>query len=66
MCGGGGGTPEVVKVDPKAEADKAAAEAAQKANQSTAQRRRVQQQSALATGAGAASALTYGKQTLGQ
>ncbi|RQO38623.1 hypothetical protein DBR37_01640 [Herminiimonas sp. KBW02] len=63
MCGGGK-QPEVVRTDPKAEADAAAAEAAQKANQSTAARKRVQQASALSTGAG--TALSYGKTTLGQ
>lgn len=64
MCGGGGGTPAVVKTDPKAEADLAAAEAAQKANTNNAARKRVRQASALSTGAG--TALSYGKETLGQ
>lgn len=63
-------TPEVVRVDPKAEAEKAAAEAAVAANADAAQRRTSRRASALSTGAGLGasspgSALGYGKTTLG-
>jgi hypothetical protein len=46
-------------------ADKAAAEAASKANAEAAVRRGNQRRSALSTGAGTSSALSYGKTTLG-
>jgi hypothetical protein len=55
-------TPEVVRTDPKAEAEKAAAEAAAKANSEAAARRNSRRSSALATGAGETVA---GKTTLG-
>ncbi|MDQ0035857.1 hypothetical protein J2W30_003625 [Variovorax boronicumulans] len=51
--------------DPQAAADRAAAEAASKANADAAARRTNQRKSALATGAGDPSALAYGKTTLG-
>lgn len=83
MCVGGGGgqfapvvaasnataVPEVVKVDPKVEADKNDAEATIKANAEAAARRTTRRNSALSTGAGlgntASSALSAGKTTLG-
>jgi len=46
-------------------ADRAAAEAASKANADAAVRRTNQRRSALSTGAGSSSALAYGKTTLG-
>lgn len=61
--------PEVIKpVDPQIAADKAAAEAAAKANAEGAQRTIARRKSALATGAGmqSSSALSTGKATLGQ
>jgi hypothetical protein len=61
--------PEVVKVDPKVEADKADAEATVKANAEAAARRTTRRNSALSTGAGlgnvASTALSAGKTTLG-
>ncbi|MDO8775690.1 MAG: hypothetical protein Q7K57_44715 [Burkholderiaceae bacterium] len=59
--------PEVVKVDPKVEADKIDADATAKANTEIAARRTARRGSALSTGAGLApsSALSAGKQTLG-
>jgi len=60
--------PDVVKVDPKVEADKADAEATAKTNTEIAARRTARRGSALSTGAGLApvsSALSAGKQTLG-
>ena len=60
MCGGS--TPQVVRTDPKAEAEKAAAEAMAKANAESAARRTSRRSSALATGAGEAVAA---KTTLG-
>lgn len=60
--------PDVVKVDPKVEADKIDAEATAKANTEIAARRAARRGSALSTGAGlapASSALSAGKQTLG-
>jgi hypothetical protein len=67
MCFPSPKTPEVVKRDPQAEADMAAAEAQAKANSETATRRVTRRQSALSTGAGlnTASALGAGKTTLG-
>lgn len=66
MCGSPK-VPQVVQVDPKVEADKAAAEAAAKANADAAARRTSRRSSSLSTGAGAepASALGAGKTTLG-
>jgi hypothetical protein len=60
-------TPNVVKSDPLADADKTAAEAQAKANAETATRRTTRRMSALSTGAGLApaSALGAGKTTLG-
>ena len=59
-------TPEVVRVDPKAEAEKASAEAQVAANADAASRRTSRRASALSTGAGLGrSALGYGKTTLG-
>lgn len=59
--------PEVVKVDPKVEADKIEADATAKTNTEIAARRVARRGSALSTGAGLASssALSAGKQTLG-
>lgn len=66
MCGGGTKAPAVVaQPDPRKAADDAAAEAASKANADAAARRTTRRQSALSTGAGNTSALTYGKTTLG-
>jgi len=67
MCFSSPKTPEVVKRDPQAEADTAAAEAQAKANSETATRRVTRRQSALSTGAGlnTTSALGAGKTTLG-
>lgn len=51
MCGGGGSPPPVVQRDPKAEAEQAANQAAQKANAEAASRKlRRKQSSLLATG----------------
>ena len=62
----GGSAPEpVVREDPQIAADKAAAEAASKANAESAARRTSRRASALSTGAGQTSALSYGKSTLG-
>lgn len=67
MCGGGGPTVQpAVREDPQVAADKAAAEAASKANAESAVRRNNRRASALSTGAGTSSALSYGKTTLGQ
>ncbi len=74
--GGSSRTPEVVKVDPKAEADKAANEAQIAANAAAAVRTRSLRRSALSTGAGGGgltggargrpmSALAYGAEALG-
>lgn len=59
--------PEVVKVDPKAEAEKIDADATAKTNTEIAARRTARRGSALSTGAGLtpSSALSAGKQTLG-
>lgn len=66
MCGGSAPTPTApARVDPQIAADQAAAEAASKANADAAVRRTNRQKSALSTGAGTASALSYGKTTLG-
>lgn len=67
MCGGAPKAPAVApRVDPQVAADEAAAEAASKANADAAVRRTNRNKSALSTGAGTASALSYGKTTLGQ
>jgi hypothetical protein len=61
--------PDVVRpIDPQIAADKAAAEAAAKANAEGASRTIQRRKSALATGAGmeSSSALSSGKATLGQ
>ena len=67
MCFSSPKTPPVVTVDPTVEADKTANEAAAVANADSAARARTRRKSALSTGAGAAqaSALSYGKTTLG-
>lgn len=66
MCFSKPKTPEVVQIDPKAQAEKASADAQVAANAQMAQRKASQRRSALATGAGiGASALGYGKSTLG-
>lgn len=67
MCGGGGSAPPPAppREDPQVAADRAAAEAASKANADSAVRRSIRKQSALSTGAGESSALAYGKTTLG-
>lgn len=66
MCGGAKAPPPAPpREDPQIAADKAAAEAASKANADTAVRRGNQRRSALSTGAGTSSALSYGKTTLG-
>lgn len=67
MCGGGGSAPPPPppREDPQLAADRAAAEAASKANADAAVRRTARQRSALSTGAGDTSALSYGKTTLG-
>lgn len=59
--------PEVVKVDPKVEAEKIDADATAKTNTEIAARRVARRGSALSTGAGLApsSALSAGKKTLG-
>jgi len=67
MCGGAKPTPVApARVDPQVAADEAAAEAASKANADAAVRRTNRNKSALSTGAGTSSALSYGKTTLGQ
>lgn len=67
MCGGGGNpAPAPAREDPQVAADKAAADAASKANAESAARRVTRRASALSTGAGNTSALSYGKTTLGQ
>jgi hypothetical protein len=67
MCLPSPRTPQVVKTDSVADADKTAAEAQAKANAETATRRTARRKSALSTGAGLApaSALGAGKATLG-
>jgi hypothetical protein len=67
MCFPKPDTPQVIRTDPVAEAEKAAAEAQSKANAETATRRVSKRTSALSTGAGLApaSALGAGKTTLG-
>lgn len=61
--------PEVVKVDPKVEAQKIEADATAKTNTEVAARRVARRGSALSTGAGltssSSSALSVGKQKLG-
>ena len=58
--------PKVVERDPAADAEKAAAEAQQKANAETALARQRKRRSALDTGAGASTALAQnGRRTLG-
>lgn len=59
-------TPQVVKSDPKAEAEAAAADAAVAANADAAARKTQRRMSALSTGAGVSgSAISAGKPTLG-
>lgn len=65
MCGGAKAPQAPRREDPQVAADKAAAEAASKANAEAAVRRTSQRRSALSTGAGSSSALSYGKTTLG-
>lgn len=59
--------PDVVRVDPKVEAEKIDADATAKSNTEIAARKAARRGSALSTGAGLApsSALSAGKQTLG-
>lgn len=68
MCGGGSKAPAPVepREDPQVAADRAAAEAASKANADAAVRKTARRASALSTGAGTTSALSYGKTTLGE